>query len=190
MSNKKLIGADYLLLLLYLNDKKPIKGSIRLVKMMFLFEMEVVELLKKNGLDTENIQYGFYPYNFGPFSKDLYEQIELFKNIKFIRETNINEQEDMGEINFEETPFIDEIWQEEDYASDNKYMQYKLDYKGIEFVDQELINKLNNGQKKLLENFKTQITSTPIKQILYYVYSKYPQFTKNSLIKNEVLGSE
>jgi hypothetical protein len=46
----KLIGSDYLLLLLYLDNKKPIKGAIRLTKMMFLFNEEIAPYLKKKGL--------------------------------------------------------------------------------------------------------------------------------------------
>lgn len=46
----KLNGADYLLLLLYLDNKKPILGAIRLEKMMFLFNMEIAPILKEKGL--------------------------------------------------------------------------------------------------------------------------------------------
>ena len=50
MNNKKLNGADYLLLLLYLDNKSPILGAIRLEKMMFLFNEEIAPRLKKNGI--------------------------------------------------------------------------------------------------------------------------------------------
>ena len=87
MAKPKLNGADYLLLLLYLNNKQPIYGAIRLTKMMFLFEKEIAPILKKEGLDSENLP-NFIAYNFGPFSKDVYEQVELFKGIKFIQVTD------------------------------------------------------------------------------------------------------
>ena len=66
----KLLGSDYLLLLLYINDKEPIKGSVRLMKMMFLFNEQIAPALKKKGLDSEKLP-DFIAYNYGPFSKDL-----------------------------------------------------------------------------------------------------------------------
>ena len=74
MSNKKLNGADYLLLLLYLDNKSPILGAIRLEKMMFLFNNEIAPRLKETGLDSDKLPE-FIAYNFGPFSKDVYEQV-------------------------------------------------------------------------------------------------------------------
>lgn len=74
MSNKKLNGADYLLLLLCLDNRAPIYGAIRLEKMMFLFNEEIAPRLKETGLDSDKLP-GFISYNFGPFSKDVYEQV-------------------------------------------------------------------------------------------------------------------
>ena len=51
----KLLGSDYLLLLLYINGKEPIKGSVRLTKMMFLFNEQIVPVLKRNGLESEKL---------------------------------------------------------------------------------------------------------------------------------------
>ena len=50
----KLNGADYLLLLLYLNNKEPILGAVRLEKMMFLFNMEIAPILKEKGLESDD----------------------------------------------------------------------------------------------------------------------------------------
>lgn len=59
-------------MLLYLNNKTEIKSALRLVKMMFLFENEInkqlVEKVPKEKLSK------FMAYNFGSWSKDLYEQ--------------------------------------------------------------------------------------------------------------------
>ena len=82
----KLIGADYLLLLLYLNEKEPIKGAVRLTKMMFLFEKQIAPVLKEKGLESDKLPE-FFAYNYGPFSKDIYQQLDLFKSINFIEES-------------------------------------------------------------------------------------------------------
>ncbi len=191
-AGKKLTGADYLLLLLYLNNHTPIYGAVRLTKMMFLFNKEISEALKKKNIECGKLP-DFIPYNFGPFSKDVYEQVELFSNIGFIKVTDINAIEDMGEVDdWEESPFIDETVEQEDgyIRHDGKYLKYGIENLGIEFVEQKILPNVTLEQKEILEMFKSKITSLSPKQILKYVYTKYPEFTENSLIKDEVLGHE
>ncbi len=78
MNNKsKLTGADALLLLLYLDNQSVINGAVRLTKMMFLFENEIAPNMKNGEIDIEKLPK-FFPYNYGPFSKDVYEQLGLF----------------------------------------------------------------------------------------------------------------
>ncbi len=191
MAKQKLNGADYLLLLLYLNDKQPILGAIRLTKMMFLFEKEIAPILKKEGLDSENLP-NFFAYNFGPFSKDVYEQVELFKGIKFIQVTNINANEEMAEVDdLEEALYIDEM-KNRGYAlnSDGKYYKYQILSTGERYVVEKIKQNITEKQEEILSAFKRKITSLSPKQILKYVYTKYPDYAENSLIKKEVLDDE
>lgn len=191
MAKPKLNGADYLLLLLYLNDKQPILGAIRLTKMMFLFEKEIAPILKKEGLDSENLP-DFFAYNFGPFSKDVYEQVELFKGIKFIQVTNINANEEMAEVDdLEESLYIDEM-KNCGYKlnSDGKYYKYQILSTGERYVVEKIKQNITEKQEAILSAFKSKITSLSPKQILKYVYTKYPDYAENSLIKEEVLDDE
>lgn len=191
MAKPKLNGADYLLLLLYLNNKQPIYGAIRLTKMMFLFEKEIAPILKKEGLDSENLP-NFIAYNFGPFSKDVYEQVELFKGIKFIQVTNINANEEMAEVDdLEETAYTDEM-ENRGYAlnSDGKYYKYQILSTGERYVVEKIKQNISDKQEAILSAFKSKITSLSPKQILKYVYTKYPDYAENSLIKKEVLEDE
>ena len=187
----KLNGADYLLLLLYLNDKQPILGAVRLTKMMFLFEKEIAPVLKEKGLDSENLP-DFFAYNFGPFSKDIYEQVELFKGIKFIQVTNVKAEEEMSEVDdLEESPFTDEMTNR-GYAlnNDGKYYKYQILNTGERYVIEKIKPVITTEQEAVLSAFKRKIISLSPKQILKYVYTKYPKFAENSLIKNEVLDDE
>ena len=191
MGNAKLNGADYLLLLLYLNQKQPIYGAIRLTKMMFLFEKEISPLLKSKGLDPQNLPH-FIAYNFGPFSKDLYEQVELFKNIKFIQVTNIIAGEDMAEVDdYEEAAFTDEM-NDHGYSlnSDGKYYKYQILTTGERYVTEKIIPLISRDTEQILSSFKRKITLLSPKQILKYVYTNYPEYAENSLIKDEVLDNE
>jgi hypothetical protein len=190
--NNVLTGADYLLLLLYLNDQSPIYGAIRLTKMMFLFDKEVAKELKKQGIGYKNPPE-FFAYNFGPFSKDVYEQVELFRGIGFIKVTNINANEEMAEVDdWEEGPFIDELSQQDKghINMDGKYYKYTIISTGTRYVEEKILPNISCNEKELLSKFKEKITHLYPKQILKYVYTKYPEYTDKSLIKEEVLGDE
>ncbi len=191
MAKTKLNGSDYLLLLLYLNHKQPILGAIRLTKMMFLFEKEIAPALKQKGLESDNLP-DFFAYNFGPFSKDVYEQVELFKGIKFIQVTNIKAGEEMAEVDdLEEAPFIDEM-SNYGYAlnNDGRYYKYQILTTGERYVLERIMPCITQEQESILTSFKQKITSLSPKQILKYVYTKYPKYAENSLIKDEVLDYE
>ena len=191
MSNKKLNGADYLLLLLYLDNKSPILGAIRLEKMMFLFNNEIAPRLKETGWDSDKLPE-FIAYNFGPFSKDVYEQVELFKGIGFLRVTNLMAKEELIEADdWEEGPFSKEL----DYAGfqlndEKRYYKYQMLDLGADYVSKKICPELTAEQLAMLLQFKKKITSLSPKQILRYVYTKYPDFTSNSLIKNEVFDDD
>lgn len=187
----KINGSDYLLLLLYLNDKKPIYGAIRLEKMMFLFNMEIAPALKKIGLEADKLPE-FIAYNYGPFSKDVYEQIELFKGIKFVQVVDLKAKEEFAEVDeLEEMSFIDELTNKGyQLKSDGNYYKYTLLKLGESYVKEHILPGINQEQIALLEEFKRKITSLYPRQLLKYVYSKYPDYTTKSLIKNEVLDDD
>jgi len=190
---ERMTGADYLLLFLYLNDKEPIRSAVRLTKMMFLFEKEVAPILRKNGsiIDDSDLP-DFVPYNYGPFSKDVYEQVELFQSIGFIRVKDLKAKEEMSEVDdWEEQAFLNEMEsQEYENCRDDKLMRYELLPPGESYVAQKILPSLDVNSMKILSEFKTKITQMPIKTILKYVYAKYPEMTGKSLIKDQVLGSE
>lgn len=188
--SKKMLGSDYLLLLLYLNNHDSIKGAVRLTKMMFLFNEQISPLLKSKGLESEKLP-DFIAYNYGPFSKDVYEQVELFSGIGFIEVKDLFAEEEMSDAdNIVEKEFIDECYEDEnELKNDNNFWEYCIADRGIGFTENELLPKMTEEQIQILVEFKKKITEMPIKQLLYYVYTKYPDYTKKSLIKDEVLNN-
>lgn len=192
MSNLK--GPDYLLLLLFADKRSPILGAVRLEKMIFLFKEEIIKNLRNLGkiIDSNDLPI-FKPYNYGPFSKDIYEQVEFFRGIGFIKVFNLNSQTEYDEIDeWEEPGFIDELWKEDVGISipDKKYFKYQLTDKGSEFVEKQIKNDFTDEQYKIIEDFKRKITQIRIKDLLHYVYVKYPDFTEKSKILDEVLRNE
>ena len=188
----KLTGADYLLLLLYMDNCSPINGAIRVTKMMFLFNKEIAPLLRKVGATIEEADLpAFLAYNYGPFSKDVYEQLELFQSIGFVKSKNLYAGEEMLEVDdWEETAFETDFSEgSAKYTNiqDGRFMQYKLLSLGKKYVENEILPSQEQSQLDILLAFKKKITSLSPKMILRYVYTKYPEMTDKSLIKDEVL---
>lgn len=139
----------------------------------------------------------FIAYNYGPFSKDVYEQVELFKGIKFIQVTDLKateemvEVDDLEEMSYEDVSFVNEMASKGyKLKTDGTYYKYSLLKMGENYVVENILPSVNDEQKILLETFKRKITSIYPKQLLKYVYSKYPDYTTKSLIKDEVLDDE
>jgi uncharacterized phage-associated protein len=184
----KLIGADYLLLLLYLNGKEPIEGAVKLTKMMFLFEKQIAPVLKEKGLESDKLPE-FFAYNYGPFSKDIYQQLDLFESINFIQINDTYSDEELSSVdNMSENEFVDECYEGNvELKTENNYRVYRITDEGSGYVESELLPVIEEQHKILLEQFKKKITDMPIKKLLHYVYTKYPEYTDKSLIKEEVL---
>lgn len=187
---------DLLLLLLYSPGttgqvNEPVAGRTRLVKMLFLFKKEVLDRFKKGiGITEENF-YQFFGWNFGPFSREVYDDLNFFILRDFITVKNL-EQESLPEsveewkewltmtgmdFHREELGF-DEYFEEEFCLTDN----------GRNFT-QKIHDSLTKTQKELLTSFKSKINSTPLRAIIRYVYTKYPEMIENSKIKDQIAGN-
>lgn len=186
----KLNGADYLLILFYLPDGEctTIEGKTRITKMMFLFNKEVFPKLNLEGLTPEDKLPQFEAYNFGPFSRDVHEQLYLFRNIGFLG------VEERPLINTpDEADLADDalgLNEEEDLdltAGPLTIERYFLLEKGKNFVEEKLLPLLNDHQIETLTLYKKRINQMRLQDLLSYVYRKYPEYTVNSLIKDKVM---
>ena len=162
--------------------------------MMFLFNKEIAPQLRKAGatINEEDLP-DFLAYNYGPFSKDVYEQLELFQSIGFVKSKNLYASEEMLEVDdWEENAFETEFSEGASKYSNNqdgRFMQYRLLSLGKKYVEAEILPNQEKAQLDILSAFKQRIVSLSPKMILRYVYTKYPEMTEKSLIKDEVLGT-
>jgi len=195
MEKLKLNGKHILLLLLYSPGKgeeinEPITGRTRIIKMMFLFK----EQIKKDFFKDSNIELVSFPeyfsWDYGPFSKDVYNDIEFFINNGFIEDSQLKKE--MSEIEQDEY----ENWAE-DYLFENeqellasiqKEESFRLSQRGIDFVEQKLYKYLSANQKEILKKFKKSINESSLDAILRYTYLKFPEYTTKSKIKEKVIG--
>jgi len=171
--------ADYLLLLLYLSNKQPIKGSVKIYKMMFIFNKELIETLNL----PINKQNEYIPYNYGVFSKDIYDQLSFFYGIGFIDiKQQYSEEEHVDNWLQSSEELIDNG---KDFIEHDKVLfEYNIRHLGANYVKEEILDKNlidKDALAKLLE-FKNKINTLSQKRLLRYVYTKYPEYTKNILV--------
>ena len=185
---------DILLLLLYSPGKtdeinEPITGRTRMVKMLFLFREEVLPHFRKGTEITEENFYEFFPWNFGPFSPRVYDDLEFFILHAFIESSLAPSEEALPESAAEWEKWASNLeteWEEESVTEYDEE-EFKLSEKGLAFTSQLFLS-LKDEQRSLLRQFKARTVDVPLRGLLRYVYSKYPEQTTKSEIREAVLG--
>jgi len=176
---------DLLLLFLYAKGRagqqyEPIVGKTRLVKMVFLFEKEIRRKFNLDAQIDESAMPEFEANNFGPFSAKIYEDLEFLVDMGLVDVAGSGEEELLEDEKQEY-----EYWQ----ATSGPFQEsFCLTDLGKEFVKSRLKSRLSDSQWKIMDDFKKRCTSAPLKALLKYVYTRYPEMTKKSSIRDEVLG--
>ncbi|MDR0909725.1 MAG: hypothetical protein LBM77_08155 [Spirochaetaceae bacterium] len=88
MNKANMDGKDFLLTLLYCpgitnTTNEPIEGRTKLTKAVFLFEEEI-EKDFFNSTMLLSPMFQFEPYNYGPYSQKLFDDLKFFLSIEFI----------------------------------------------------------------------------------------------------------
>jgi len=135
--------------LMYSQDQEEIQGRTRFQKMVFLLQQEFEK--------TEF--YDFEAYDYGPFSKGLYDDLDDLIDRNLVEETR------------------------EEFDEDKVYYEYKLTDAG-----RELIERLSDEEKTqdimgLSERLKQEINSEDLSVVLDRVYSEYPKYAENSVLR-------
>ena len=195
MIDRKIKSGDLLLIFLYSNGSKsdfnePIIGRTRLIKLLFIFTKEFYADFKKDNsiIEKENLPE-FFAWKFGPLSKDVLEDLDFFTKIKFIKNKEIK-----GSIAFEEADEIISYLDDTslDASIEDEYIEYSfsLSELGKKFVEEKkLFENLSDNQKEIIKQLKSKFNQSSLNEILKYVYEKYPDFTTESIIKDNVLKS-
>lgn len=192
MSKIKLTSVDIIMLLLYSPGytkefREAIEGRTKLTKLLFIFEKEILKKFTEDTLEYSDDLFFFTAWNFGPMSIKAFKDIDFLKNIDFISTSYSNSSDILT---------YEEISEFNDYAEkelDVKPVEYSLERfeisdKGVQFIQQKnKYESLSNNQKEILSAFKARYNKAKLRDILRYVYTKYPEFTEKSKIKEKVL---
>lgn len=195
MDRNRLNSKHIILLLLYspgvnIDPNESIIGRTRIIKMMFLFKEEIKSpFLKDDSIEDIDCPE-FLAWKYGPFSKEIYNDLEFFINNGYIISERLKSE--VSDYGLEENiNWIGDSASEEEGGMDINIIteeRFQLSEKGMTFTDNKLFKPLSNNQKLILKIFKRRINEASLNAILRYIYIKYPNYTKKSKIRDEILG--
>lgn len=191
ISEKSEIGRrDLLLLLLGLGSKSEVTeglgGITRLQKYVYLLEQE--ERLKPSGIGFE-----FTPYKAGPYSSRLYDDLEFLENLDLITKKRSGEATE-GEATEVELTFEDLIEPDQELADRVKpeadafeEYKFKLTPRGAQKIEELLKGGQYQPVVDGVKRVKSRYGRYSLSDLLYYVYTKYPEMTTESEIKEKII---
>lgn len=144
------------LALLYATENHQINGRTRFQKLIFLMQKEG-NLNKLEPTDT----YRFEPYDYGPFSSDLYDDLD--EHI--------------------ERDLIEDSMEEMDEEEDIVEYKYQLKSEGKDFVKRHIsseeIQEVVQEAKRIVQEYENM----HLPELINIVYSKYPDYAENSVLR-------
>ncbi len=159
------------------------------MKMTFIFEKEISKYFQD---ENNPIEFDFEAHNFGPFSKKVYEAVDFLETREIIKLIPVPPHRmSSDEMDIDRKLMASEIevltFQNEDtYSSEG----FQLTGYGIKMMKNKDIwfswAKLSEEKKQVLIDFKTTMVNTSLKDILKYVYSKYPEYAEKSVIYEKI----
>lgn len=158
-------------------EAEPIRDTTRLVKLLFL-------LVREGGFKEYERQFEFEPYDFGPWSGEVFDKIETLNQIGILRITESRkEYVDKGAVDDEELARqIPELR----IPPSNKIRIYSLTEKGQK-IGKKLYDSLSQSERGKIEELKSRFNNVPLLKLLEYVYTKYPDAITKSKIRAKVL---
>lgn len=130
-----------------------VEGRTRLQKLVFLMEQE----LNESTASLDSSDYNFIPYDYGPFSKGLYDDLDSL--------------EEDGLIEVEEEPMTD---------GKVKYV-YRLTDGGQKWVQNQLADSSANTTHSLASIIASEYNDMLLSDLIDEVYAEYPEYAENSV---------
>ena len=195
MEKKEMNSKDLLLSFLFspgITNKinEPIIGRTKLTKMMYLFEKQIYKPFFQNEISIDLPL--FEPYYFGPFSRQLFEDLSFFQSIGLIitKETDIP-LSPADKVESEKAFDDADEWEAASFDEEEKNeLSYSLSKGGVAYVQDRIWDRYSQSQKDKLQEFKKQINLISLDALLRYVYNKYPDDARKSLIADKYLKKE
>jgi len=180
MAEPQLDQTDTILLLLAAETADPRQrfrcdGITRLEKLIFLLEQETE--FEKEVAEP----FTFEPYHYGPYSAAVYSAVDFLRAMRLIdeRQVDVSSGLDISE----EAEALDQS----DLNPDSPYIERQLILTGDgKAVAKVLSTRVSSSGKEALTEIKDRYGSMPLRQLLRYVYSRYPEFAERSRIRQSL----
>lgn len=180
---------DLLLLLLGLDaGPEGLGGITRLQKFLFLLDRE-------EGLKLTERGFEFEPYRAGPYSPQLYDDLEFLENLGLL-ESEITSEASEPEVAEVDRLSFDHLMGSETEpgdvdgpASADSYEErrFKVSDEGRRHVEELLKSVENTPVVDKIRRVKSRYGRYSLGDLLYHVYTKYPDMTTESEIRDQVL---
>ncbi len=159
-------------------QNEAVRGITRMEKLMYL-------LLKEGGFnDILSKEVNFEPYDFGPYSPEIYDLLEGLKEMDIVevREERISNIRDIIDIYYAEAQGqIEE-------TTGNVMEIYSLNVERGFKVAEMLQERARPEELKEIEDIKAKYNAMKLDDLLKYVYTTYPDSARKSRIIEEILG--
>lgn len=178
-SDLRLRGSDLVLLLLAADTRVEsargrINGVTRLEKLLYLVEKET-----SISEEVESEPLRFKPYNYGPFSRDVYQGVETLESADLVQEERRSSA--ANEDALEDMDMIAAVEDGEEYVE----RCYKLTPKGQAVAS--LLGKQHPTVWQTLSQIKDKYAGRSLSSLIGYVYRTYPESAVNSKIRHRYL---
>jgi uncharacterized protein YwgA len=162
------INEDTDLAFLLFHYAEEVEGITKLQKLIFLLEEET-----EFNYFHEKVNIEFEPYKYGPFSEQVYDELELLLSMGVVEEV---------ETEYE----LDDIRNKEDSSShaSKKFVLTERGQKAATEVNRALEDEVQTQFEEVIEEY----TEMDLETLLEYVYRQYPSYTTESEIKKDILG--
>lgn len=151
-----------------------LEGVTRLEKLVFLLERETPIR------DWLTEKADFRSHKFGPFSAKIYQAVDTLAAANMLRDSA--RQSTTSEDTWEASNVIGDPEDLDTYTT----RTFELTERGDNYY-KALLRDLPPNAEETLTAFKRQFGRLPLRQLVRYVYERYPQFTDKSEIRDQIL---
>jgi hypothetical protein len=173
MNREPLEGPDLVLLLLAAPTRvaaarNRVNGILRLEKLVFL-SLEEEEPVPSLFRDS----YAYDAYHLGPYSKDVYEAVDLLEEAGLVQE-----EKEIG------SDALDEVEEVESGAAEESGVERRFWLTPDGERVAQLLGREYPELMQALTGIKDRYAGMPSRRLVRYVYDKYPVYTGRSKIKD------
>lgn len=172
----ELVGPDLVLLLLRAEGSDPgsqrdrVNGITRLEKLLFLADQESPLPAKVHDALV------FRPYNYGPYSKQVYEAVDVLEDAGLVEEEKA--------LNGRPLDAMEEASIDPD-STEGLERRFFLTDDGREVAD--YLARQHPDYYQLLDKIKARYGNLALRKLIQYVYRRYPKYAEESLIRDQVM---